>query len=116
MNRRKFLRTTTAVAVTASILPRSTLAADSKGVHWLIGCFNRPWHEKTDWGFDTALGGIKAAGYKIIGLLRTGANEPLAGPDATEDYLKKLKQRVASHGLKVNMAALRTGNNSPLED
>src|SRR5580765_8222262 len=102
MNRREFLRNTATAAATVSIIP-STLAAESGGVHWPIGCFNRPWHEKTDWGFDTALDGIKAAGYKIIGLLRTGANEPLTGPNATEDYLKKLKERIAARGLKVNM-------------
>jgi len=115
MQRREFLRNAT-LAVAATALPSPILAAESKGVHWPIGCFNRPWHEKTDWGLDTALDGIKAAGYKIVGLLRTGANEPLAGPNATEDYLKKLKERIAVRGLKVNMAALRTANEATLED
>src|SRR6266850_262919 len=115
MKRREFLRNAT-LAVAATALPSPILAAESKGVHWPIGCFNRPWHEKTDWGLDTALDGIKAAGYKIVGLLRTGVNEPLAGPNATEDYLKKLKERIAVRGLKVNMAALRTANEATLED
>jgi sugar phosphate isomerase/epimerase len=115
MNRREFLRNTAAAAATTSILP-STFAAESMGVHWPVGCFNRPWHEKTDWGFDTALDGIKAAGYKIIGLLRTGANEPLTGANATEDYLKGLKDRIAARDLKVNMAALRAANEQPLAD
>lgn len=115
MQRREFLRNAT-LAVAATALPSPILAAESKGVHWPIGCFNRPWHEKTDWGLDTALDGIKAAGYKIVGLLRTGVNEPLAGPNATEDYLKKLKERIAVRGLKVNMAALRTANEATLED
>ena len=116
MNRRKFLRTTAAAAVTASILPKPTFAAESKGVHWPIGCFNRPWHEKTDWGFDTALDGIKSAGYKIVGLLRTGAKEPLTAADATTEYLEKLKKRIAARSLKVNMAALRTAADLPLDD
>jgi sugar phosphate isomerase/epimerase len=117
MNRREFLRNTAVAAATVSIIP-STLAADSGGVHWPIGCFNRPWHqdEKTDWGLDVALDGIKAAGYKIVGLLRTGREEPLTGPDAKEDYLKKLKERIAVRGLSVNMAALRTANDRPLAD
>src|ERR1051325_5953108 len=115
MNRREFLRSTAVAAASVSMVS-SGLAAESTGVHWPIGCVNRPWHEKTDWGFDTALDGIKAAGYKIIGLLRTGANEPLTGPNATQDYLAKLKERIAARGLKVNMAALRTANDLPLED
>ena len=115
MNRRDFLQHT-AVATAAAYFSSPVLAAESKGVHWPIGCFNRPWHEKADWGLDTALDGMKAAGYKIVGLLRTGANEPLTGPNATEDYLKKLKERIAARGLKVNMAALRTANELPLED
>src|SRR5262245_19576525 len=115
MNRREFLRTTTATAVAASILPGPALAAESKGVHWPIGCFNRPWHEKADWGLDMALDGIKAAGYKIVGLLRTGENEPLTGIKATKEYLEKLKKRIADRSLKVNMAALRTANNESLD-
>jgi sugar phosphate isomerase/epimerase len=117
MNRRVFLRHTAAAAATASILP-SSFAAEAKGVHWPIGCFNRPWHqdEKTDWGLDSALDGIKAAGYKIVGLLRGGRNEPLTGAEAKEDYLKKLKERIAARGLIVNMAALRTANEAPLDE
>src|SRR5580765_7030487 len=100
MNRREFLHTTgTAVAI-VSITGCKT--PQSAGVHWPIGCFNRPWHEKTDWGLDTALDGIKGAGYKLIGLLRTGPGEPLTGAEASKDYLEKLKGRIAARGLKVN--------------
>src|SRR4029077_4873835 len=102
MNRRQFLRNATLAAAATALLPQTTFAAESKGVNWPIGCFNRPWHEKTDWGLDTALDGIKAAGYKFTGLLRTGKNDPLTGPEATQEYLEKLKQRIAQRGLKLN--------------
>jgi sugar phosphate isomerase/epimerase len=116
MNRRAFIQKASLAAVAVSSLPTTAPAAENKGVHWPIGCFNRPWHEKTDWGLDTALDGMKAAGYKITGLLRTGANEPLIGTEATQEYLDKLKKRIAARGLKVNMAALRTKNDLPLEE
>ena len=115
MTRRDFIQHT-AVATAAVSLSRLSFAAVRPGVHWPIGCFNRPWHEKTDWGLDTGLDGIKAAGYKITGLLRTGKGDPLTGAEATQEYLEKLKQRIAERGLKVNMAALRTNNNLPLDE
>jgi sugar phosphate isomerase/epimerase len=134
MNRREFILTASAAAAGTTLLADpiliqsrtglagkllnddETAAKANKGVHWPIGCFNRPWHEKTDWGLDTALDGIKAAGYKITGLLRTGKDDPLTGAEATREYLEKLKQRIADRGLKVNMAALRTSNNLPLDE
>jgi len=120
MNRRTFLQTTAAAAAaTASPLLRTASAApEGKGVSWPIGCFNRVWAK---WPYDVALDGIKAAGYKLTGLL---SMHPLFGPDgvtpipkeveafasasATPEYLELLKQRIASRGLGVNMCALRT--------
>ena len=40
--------------------------------NWLIGCFNRPW---TKWSYDDALDGIKAAVYKLTGLLSAHKGE-----------------------------------------
>jgi sugar phosphate isomerase/epimerase len=115
MNRRHFLRTTATTATAIALVPDGViLAAESKGVNWPIGCFNRPWHEKKDWGLDTALDGIKAANYKIVGLLRVGPNEPLTGSGATVEYLEGLKKRIAARDLKVNMAALRNKNDLPI--
>jgi sugar phosphate isomerase/epimerase len=117
MNRRKFIKTTALTSAASALLPNATtLAAEHKGVKWPIGCFNRPWHEKKDWGLDAALDGIKAAGYKIVGLLRQGPNEPLTGANATSEYLAGLKNRIAARGLKLNMAALRTKNDLPLDE
>ena len=96
----------------------SSLAAEenSKGLQWPIGCFNRPWSgEKHNWGLDTALDGMKAAGYKLTGLLSRSAKEPLLGSDATPEYLAGLKKRIADRGLGVNMGALRNKNDLPLD-
>jgi len=101
------------------MLPITSLRAaeKSKGVAWPIGCFNRPWAgDKKNWGYDAALDGIKAAGYKLTGLLTRIAKEPLAGSDATPEYLSQLKERIAARGLAVNMAALRTKDDLPLDD
>jgi sugar phosphate isomerase/epimerase len=92
-------------------------AEPAKGVNWPIGCFNRPWLvDKKDWGYDVALDGIKAAGYKLTGLLtRPGKDEPFIGSDATPEYLANLKKRIAARGLALNMGALRVKSGQPLE-
>jgi sugar phosphate isomerase/epimerase len=92
-------------------------AESAKGVSWPIGCFNRPWAgDKKNWGYDAALDGIKGAGYKLTGLLTRSAKEPLIGSDATPEYLAALRKKIADHGLKLNMGALRTRNDLPLEE
>src|SRR2546421_9373186 len=117
MNRRTFLQTTlmTAAATLTSCATNRT-ASNSKGVNWPIGCFNRPWAgDKRNWGYDAALDGIKAAGYKLTGLLTRTPKEPFTGSDATPEYLHALKEKIAARGLTVNMAALRTKNELTLE-
>src|SRR5258708_5996174 len=118
MKRRKFIQTTSAATV-ATLLRVSPLPAAEKaeGVHWPIGCFNRPWSgDKRNWGYDAALDGIKAAGYKLTGLLSRSPKEPFTGSDATPEYLAELKKRIAARGLAVNMSALRTKDQLPLDD
>src|ERR1043165_9829420 len=116
MNRRQFIQT---AALAAAAAPLSlTVRADekSKGVHWPIGCFNRPWAgDKKNWGYDAALDGIKAAGYKITGLQTRTPGNAFAGSDATPEYLAELKKKIAARGLTVNMAAMRTKDELPLE-
>jgi sugar phosphate isomerase/epimerase len=116
MNRRQFIRSAALATTATALSPNLLNAVESKGVNWPIGCFNRPWHEKVDWGLNTGLDGIKAAGYKLLGLLRGGQGEPLTGAEASQEYLQKLKERIASRGLDVNMTALRIRPNAPLED
>jgi sugar phosphate isomerase/epimerase len=118
MNRRTFLQTTamTAAAAALSSCATTQTASKSKGVNWPIGCFNRAWSgDKRNWGYDAALDGMKAAGYKLTGLLTRNPKEPFIGSDATPEYLHELKNKIAAHGLTVNMGALRTKNELPLD-
>ncbi len=99
-------------------LPSSTLLAaePGKGVQWPIGCFNRPWvDDKAGWTLDMALEGIKAAGYKAMGLLTPFKNEPFIGVTATPEYLDGLKQKIAAHGLKANMGSIHTKPKASVE-
>jgi sugar phosphate isomerase/epimerase len=119
MNRRSFLQTTALATTATGLLGTQSLSAaePAKGVHWPIGCFNRPWlGDKNQWGYDAALDGIKGAGYKLTGLLTRTPKEPLLGSDAAPEYLAALKQKIAAHGLKVNMGALRTKNDLSLDE
>ncbi|MDB6124851.1 MAG: Xylose isomerase domain protein barrel [Pedosphaera sp.] len=116
MNRRQFIRTAAVAATATATLKLSTLqAAETKNVHWPIGCFNRPWvGEGMD--YDTALTGIKAAGYKLTGLLTRTKEEPFIGSDATPEYLDALKKKITAHGLRANMGAIRLKNELSVED
>jgi sugar phosphate isomerase/epimerase len=122
MNRRQFLHTTSLAAAAGAFLPLNALPAGAaekpSGVSWSIGCFNRPWlGEKANaWNYDTALDGIKAAGYKLTGMLTRTAKEPFIGSDATPEYLADLKKKIAARGLAVNMGALRVKSNLPLAE
>ena len=114
MNRREFLRYAAAAAAgTSFTLPHAQAAKKSRGVHWPVGCFNRPW---TQWNLDTTLKGIREAGYKITGLLSRTKEEPFIGSEATPEYLEGLKKKIAAHGLTANMGALRTRHDIPLDD
>ncbi|HEX4646802.1 MAG TPA: sugar phosphate isomerase/epimerase, partial [Verrucomicrobiae bacterium] len=88
-----------------------------KGAHWPIGCFNRPWvNDQAGWTYDTALDGIKAAGYKLTGLLTRTRQDRFIDAEATPEYLAALKQKIAARGLRANMAALRVKMNVPVEE
>ena len=115
MNRRQFVQTT----AVATLLPISISAAANdkiKSAHWPIGAFNRPWADKTNWGYDAALDGMKTAGYKFTGLLSRTEKQPLTGADATEEYLADLKKKIAARGLTAVMTALRTKDDLPLDE
>src|ERR1041385_8593221 len=119
MNRRRFLQTTAlTAAATVTNLSLTIAAEKSKGVNWPIGCFNRPWMAapKLTKDYDTALDGMKAAGYKLTGMLTRTAKEPFIGADATPEYLAELKKKIAARGLAVNMGALRIKSDLPLAD
>jgi sugar phosphate isomerase/epimerase len=120
MNRRRFIQTTALASTSITLVPVRAAQAPAekpKGVKWPIGCFNRPWAgDKRNWGYDAALDGMKAAGYKLTGLLTRSPKEPFVGSDATPEYLTELKKKIAAHGLTVNMGALRTKDELPLDD
>jgi sugar phosphate isomerase/epimerase len=113
MNRRTFLRHTIGGGVLTALGVPLSGSTSATSAHWAVGCFNRPW---TTWSFDEALKQIKAAGYGTIGLLTRTKEEPFIGADASAEYLRKLKQRIASSGLTANMGALRTRHDIPLAD
>src|SRR5262245_48563284 len=113
MNRREFIQHTVAGGAAAAVGMSLDPSAGATAVTWPIGCFNRPW---TSWNYDDCLKQIKAAGYQTTGLLTRTKEEAFIGADATPEYLAALKQRIAASGLKVNMGALRTRHNIPLED
>ena len=112
MNRRTFLHTATAGAVTLASQPiASALAAERPD--WPIGCFNRAW---TAWSYDDALDGIKEAGYKLTGLLSGHRGEMFSSSGATPEYLDGLKKRIAQRGLSVNMTAIHFRPEAALEE
>jgi sugar phosphate isomerase/epimerase len=111
MNRREF--TQQALIAGAAMTLMNSTEVRARGVKWQIGCFNRPW---TRWSFDQALKEIKAAGYKTTGLLSRTKDEPFISADATTDYLRTLKKRIAESGLAVNMGALRSRHDIALTD
>jgi sugar phosphate isomerase/epimerase len=111
MNRRDFIHKATAAAAAAAV-PFSAEIALARA-RWEIGCFNRPFAK---WSMGDTLAGIKAAGYKLTGLLSATKEEPFIGPQATPDYLQKLRTKLKAHGLKANMGALRSRHTIPLEE
>lgn len=112
MNRRHFLRATAASAAAISI-PGWLTALAAEGLDWPIGCFNRPW---TRWSYDEALDGIKAAGYKLTGLLSSHKGEVFTLEAATPEYLDELKKRISQRGLAVHMTAIRLRADAALGD
>ena len=102
MNRRTFIQTATGGAASLASLSLSSALAAEK-TNWPIGCFNRAW---TKWSYDEALDGVKAAGYKLTGLLTGQRGEAFTASAATPEYLHGLKKRIAQRGLTANMTAI----------
>lgn len=116
-SRRDFL-TATSAGLGVALLPFTASAAEKKksaATAWPIGCFNRPWR---DWGYDAALDGMKAAGYRWTGLLTASPKEGeiFTASAATPEYLDALKKKIAARGLKANMCALRLKNTLALAE
>ncbi len=108
MNRRHFLQSTAALIATG---PAVLTAAEAP--KWEIGCFNRPWGA---WGYDVALDGLKAGGFKVTGLVGDHKGDIGLSSTATPEYISALKQRINDRGLTVNIAWLKTQHKGPVAD
>jgi sugar phosphate isomerase/epimerase len=113
-NRREFL------AGGALVAAGAVLRTDAAGLFggaaapaWPIGCYNRPWSR---WPFEETLKAVKAAGYGVTGLLTRSRTDPFISADATPEYLDGLNRAIAASGVSVNMAALSSRHNIPLEE
>lgn len=62
------------------------------------------------------LDGIKAAGYRTIGLQTPTPADPFIGANASRDYLTALKQKIAARGLEAIQGRVRTQEAAPLSD
>lgn len=110
VTRRDFLQQAALGGIALATVPSALQAAKVK---WEVGCFNRPW---TKWGYDATLQSIKAAGYKVTGLLSATREEPFLRPGSGEEYLTALRKRIAASGLRANMGALRSRHNIDLAE
>src|SRR5512136_1319539 len=114
-NRREFLRDGAVAVAGVAVLGEASarLAGPVPEVKWPIGCFNRPW---TKWPYAETLKSVKAAGYRITGLLTRTKEDPFIGADASPEYLNGLKRTLAASGLTANLGALRSRHDVPLEE
>jgi sugar phosphate isomerase/epimerase len=101
------------VGMMFSALPHTTAAIADRPADWPLGCFNRPWGR---WTYDEALDDIKDAGFKTTGLLGEHRQEPFILPEATEEYLDELRDRLRKRDLPASVAWLRTQHTGPLAE
>ena len=104
LTRRRFLAGAT-VGVAAFSASHVLSASAKANPAWTIGCLNRPW---VKWSVDEMLDGVKAAGYRIVGLQTPTSADPFVGSAAKPEYLAALKEKIAARGLTVTMSRLRT--------
>lgn len=62
------------------------------------------------------LDGVKAAGFRTIGLQTVSKANPFIGPEATREHLDALKQKIAARGLTATMGRLSTKEALPAAD
>jgi sugar phosphate isomerase/epimerase len=112
LTRRHFLRTA-AIGVGVVTAPHVLDAAVPPAVPaWTIGCLNRPW---VKWTADEMLDGVKAAGYRVVGLQTPTPTDPFVGAAAKPEYLAALQEKISARGLKVIMSRLRTLDSADFE-
>src|SRR5688500_7921256 len=64
-----------------------------------LGCMNRPW---TEFPFESAVEGIRAAGFEHFALLRHGGKQ-LISPDSTAEEAEAIAAQVKGVGLGFTM-------------
>lgn len=117
MNRRKFIQTAALAAAATSTINLAATEKSEKGVDWTIGCFNRPWVDiKAGHTIEMALDGIKAAGFRNVGLLTPFKGTPLTDTGATAESLASLKKGMADRDLKCIMASLHSNPGMGLDE
>lgn len=112
MKRREFLHRVAAASLGWAASAKAQ-TRENANPSWRIGCFNRPWAR---FSFKEALSGVKAAGYRTIGLLTRHKEEPIIGADASAGYVKDLGKRIHDSGLVANFGALRSKHDIPVDE
>lgn len=108
--RRRFLETSALAVAAASLGPAARAATSAAGRAWTVGCLNRPW---TKWSADEMLDGVKAAGFRVIGLQTPTPADPFVAAAAKRDYLAALKDKIAARGLEAFQGRVQTRDNAP---
>lgn len=108
--RRRFLAVTAGSLGAVAVAPRLLAAKAETKPAWTIGCLNRPW---VKWSLTEMLDGVKAAGYRTLGLQTPTAADPFVGKEATAEYLAALKAKIAARGLHATLGRLRTQEMQP---
>lgn len=104
MNRRQFLASSAAAAVTSSLLPLNAHAKATPALPWKVGCFTRPW---ADHEYTVALDAIAEAGFDYCGFMNTtkdGKGTQMLTWDMPLDEAATMAEAAKSRGLKVAAA------------
>lgn len=113
VTRRQFLQRTAAALAGGVLATRGVLAAaQPTATPWTIGCLNRPW---VKWSADEMLDGIRAAGYRTIGLQTTTPTDKWVSA-TSQDYLAALKAKISARGLTAIEGRLTTKDTAPFAD
>jgi sugar phosphate isomerase/epimerase len=113
LTRRNFITVGTAGLTAAALRAQINQSVTPNSPKWTIGCFNRPW---TRWSLDETLTSIHGAGYTHIGLLTPTKADVFTNSAAAPEYLRTLKSKIDTSGLRLNMTALRIRNDLPLKE
>jgi sugar phosphate isomerase/epimerase len=110
LTRRRFIESAS-LGLAGCVFTRPAFAAKSPAPAWTIGCLNRPW---VKWSADEMLDGVRAAGYRTIGLQTTTAADKWVS-NSSRDYLAALKEKIASRGLVAIQGRLTTKDTAPFD-